>query len=144
MGTKRLGKLDAQYQFLLNPYTDVRLSKCPRCNRLTHYRKFALFIHVNDWGPLVLGKTCRYCTPCELIMVHRDELESELERSAAPLIVRGMDRGYLVVGTVDRQVWQKWLNSNECNMGDIFAHMADFKENLELRVAENRWQQHNA
>ena len=67
---RRLGKLPPRYLFILNPYTDARFSKCPRCERPTHLRKFALFILIDDWGPLVLGKTCRYCTRCELIIAH--------------------------------------------------------------------------
>ena len=31
MARARMGKLKPRYSFLLNPYTDVRLSKCPRC-----------------------------------------------------------------------------------------------------------------
>jgi hypothetical protein len=50
-----------RYFFILNPYSDVRVSKCPKCNRATSTRKFALFIHVDGFGPLALGKTCRYC-----------------------------------------------------------------------------------
>src|SRR5258708_5050969 len=49
-----------RYSFILNPYRDVRLSKCPLCQRLTHGRKFALFIHLAKAHPVVLGKTCRY------------------------------------------------------------------------------------
>jgi len=74
MARERIGKLAPRYTFLLNPYSDVRLSKCPRCGRPTHSRKFALFVHVEGFGPLVLGKTCRYCTHCELVIAHRDEL----------------------------------------------------------------------
>src|SRR5690242_8360668 len=100
MARDRVGKLPPRYNLLLNPYTDVRLSKCPRCGRLTHPRKFALFIHVEGFGPLVLGKTCRFCTPCELVIVHRDELEAELARSPAHLTPGDAEGRYLVLGTV--------------------------------------------
>ena len=81
MAKKRIGKLPPRYSFMLNPYTDVRLSKCPRCQKLTYLRKFALFIHIDAWGPMALGKTCRYCARCELIMAHQDELEAQLAHS---------------------------------------------------------------
>jgi hypothetical protein len=45
---KRLGKLPPRYLFILNLYADVRLSKCPRRQKLTHLRKFALFIHIYE------------------------------------------------------------------------------------------------
>src|SRR5262249_29715675 len=78
MAKNRIGKRPPQYSFILNPYSDVRLSKCPKCERPTHPRKFALVIHIQNWGPLVLGKTCRYCTRCQLIIAHQDELEAEM------------------------------------------------------------------
>ena len=79
------GQLPERYSFLLNPYTDTRLSKCPRCEKPTHPRKFALFIHIEQWGPLTLGKTCRYCSTCELIIVHQDELEAQLAQTFSQL-----------------------------------------------------------
>lgn len=78
MARKRIGKLPARYAFLLNAYPTERLSKCPLCHRPTHARKFALFLHLEEWGPMVLGKTCKYCARCELIIAHQQELESEL------------------------------------------------------------------
>lgn len=46
----RIGKQPPRYSFMLNRYSDVRLSKCPRCRKPTHLRKFALFIHIDGWG----------------------------------------------------------------------------------------------
>src|SRR5205823_2457385 len=75
----RLGKLPPRYGFILNPYSDVRVSRCPKCQKPTHPRKFALFILIESCdAPLILGKTCGYCTGCELIVAHQDELEAEL------------------------------------------------------------------
>src|SRR5262245_15866292 len=104
-----IGKLPPRYSFLLNPYSDIRVSKCPRCNRPTHPRKFALLVHIDKWGPLALGKTCRYCTPCELVIVHQDELEAELAHSFAKIAPDAVGNEYLVVGTMDKKVWQRGL-----------------------------------
>jgi hypothetical protein len=134
---KTVGKLKPRYSFLLNPYTDIRLSKCPGCQRLTHPRKFALFIHIDGWGPLILGKTCRYCTRCELIIAHRNELEAQLAHGPAALTPKPDGSGYFVVGTVDRKVWQKGLEKGT-PMNTILEHMADFKEHLNLHV-EGGW-----
>ena len=46
----KIGKLPQRYSLLLNSHEDVRLSKCPKCQKLTHLRKFALFIHIDEWG----------------------------------------------------------------------------------------------
>src|SRR5262249_41104681 len=139
MARSKVGKLKPRYSLLLNPYTDVRLSKCPRCERLTHLRKFPLFIHVEGWGPLVLGKTCRYCTPCQLIMAHRDELEAELARSPAQLAPDARGKGYLVIGTVERKLWKKGLEGTGTPLGEFLDHLADFKKQLDLHGEPGGW-----
>jgi hypothetical protein len=136
---KRIGKLPARYLFLLNPYVDVRLSKCPKCGRLTHKRKFALLIHADGWGPLALGKTCRYCARCELIMAHKDELDAEMAYSMARLAPETLGREYLVLGTVDRKVWQRGLEGEGHSLGDAMEHVAEFKDVLKLEVDPGGW-----
>jgi hypothetical protein len=135
----RIGKRPARYSFLLNPHVDIRLSKCPRCDRLTHHRKFALFIHVEGWGPLILGKTCRYCTPCELIMAHRDELEAELAQEPAHFVPCAPGQGYLILGTVERKVWQNGLAGRGTPLDEILEHTADFKTHFDLHVEPGGW-----
>ncbi len=139
MARARVGRLMPRYSFLINPYSDVRLSKCPRCHDLTHLRKFALFIHVEGWGPVILGKSCRYCTPCELIMAHRDELEAELARSPAQFAPTEAGKGYLVLGTVERKEWEKELKGSGISLEDTLKHMADFKKHFDLHVEPGGW-----
>ncbi|HEX2208026.1 MAG TPA: hypothetical protein VHG93_10125 [Longimicrobium sp.] len=82
---------------------EVRWSRCPRCEKLTHYRKFPLLIHIDGVGLLTLGKTCRYCTPCEFIIANQSELEEQL-------VITCEERGfpeqvgnpYTVFATVER------------------------------------------
>lgn len=100
---KRLGKMPPRYSFILNQYPTERLSKCPKCNKATYPRKFALFIHIDKWGPLVLGKTCKYCSKCELIIAHQDELESQLAYNFSRLAPEVIGNDYLVMGTMDRK-----------------------------------------
>jgi hypothetical protein len=139
MARATVGKLKPRYSFLVNPHVDVRLSKCPRCERPTHLRKFARFVHVEGWGPLVLGKTCRYCTPCELIMAHQHELEAELAQSPARLALRPGGDDYLVVGTVERKVWLKGLEGSGTAMAEILEHTADFKKYFDLHYEPGGW-----
>jgi hypothetical protein len=116
MAKKRIGKLPPRYSFILNPYADVRLSRCPRCQKLTYLRKFALFIHIDVWGPMALGKTCRYCSRCELIMAHQDELEAQLAHSFSqcprshrqPISGAGDDRQEGLEGGTGREWWATW------------------------------------
>jgi hypothetical protein len=109
MGKYKLGRLPPRYPFILNPYEYTRLSKCPRCQKLTHMRKFVLFILIEGWGPLALGKTCRYCTPCELIIAHKNELEDELVGFFEGRWPDVIGNPYIVLGTVEKQRWKKWL-----------------------------------
>jgi hypothetical protein len=136
---KRIGKLPPRYSFLLNPYSDVRLSKCPTCNKPTHPRKFALFVHIDGWGALALGKTCRYCTPCELIIVHQDELEAELAHSLGTLAPEVVGNDYMVLGTLDKRLWRQGLEGRGQPLDEMLAHVADFKKVLELHVEPGGW-----
>jgi hypothetical protein len=139
MAREHIGKLKPRYSLLLNQYSDVRLSKCPRCERPTHPRKFPLLINVDGWGLLVLGKTCRYCTPCELVIVHRDELEAELAHGPARLAPDAHGRGYLTLGTVDRKVWQKGLTGGGPQLDDVLEHTAEFKKHYDLHYEPGGW-----
>lgn len=90
MAENRFGQLPPRYTFALNPYQDARFSKCPKCNRATYLRKFPLLIHIDEYGPIVLGKTCRYCSKCEFIIVHQDELEDILTAMFAERELEGI------------------------------------------------------
>lgn len=139
MARKRIGTQPPRYSFLLNPYPDVRLSKCPTCDRPTHPRKFALLIHADGWGPLVMGKTCRYCTRCELVIAHKDELDAELALSTARLAPAAVGREYVVLGTMDRKVWQRGLRGEGQPLTDALEHVAEFKKHLQLEVDPGGW-----
>lgn len=134
MKKDRIGKLPPRFTFILNQHEQTRLSKCPLCQRPTHMRKFALLIHIEDWGLLTLGKTCRYCTPCELIIAHKDELEDELvgvfERHAPEVI----GNPYFVLGTVDKERWKASLGQGGQLVSQLLEHMADFKKMLDLKL----------
>ncbi len=139
MTRKRLGKLPPRYSFLLNPYRDVRLSKCPKCNRSTRLRKFALFIHIDGFGPMALGKTCRYCPPCDLIIAHQDELEHELTVAFESRNPDVIGNEYMVLGIVDRKAWRKGLKGEGNDVGEMLDQIADFKEELELEYEPEGW-----
>lgn len=131
---KSIGGQKPRYSFLLNPYIDVRLSKCPKCDRLTHGRKFALFVHIKEYGPLVLGKTCRYCTPCEMVIAHKDELDAELAVNLGRIAPQAVGNEYLVLGTIDKKVWEQGLRGGGGQLGDFLEHLAEFKKHLDLEV----------
>lgn len=139
MANTKIGKLPRRYSFILNPYPNERLSKCPKCHRPTHLRKFALLIHIDEWGLMALGKTCRYCTRCELIIAHQDELEAELAYSLGKIAPRVIGNKYMVVGTVEKSIWQSGLTGSGIDIGEVLKHTADFKKVLDLEVEPGGW-----
>lgn len=132
--TRQLGKMPRKHIFILNPYTDARFTRCPMCEEKTKLRKFALFIHIDPMKPLVLGKTCRYCPDCDLLIVHQDELEAQLEAIFAERDPDLVGSDYLVMGTVERKTWREGLKEVK-TITEMLAHLHDFKEvrTLELR-----------
>jgi hypothetical protein len=139
MASTRIGKLSPRYSFMLNPRAEVRLSKCPKCQKRTHLRKFALFIHVDGWGPMALGKTCRYCSACELIMAHQDELEAELAHSFGRIAPEIIGNEYVVLGTIDKKVWRAGLEGRDRDFAEILEHVADFEKEYDLVYEPGRW-----
>lgn len=139
MATQKIGKLPRRYGYMLNPYADLRLSKCPKCEKVTHKRKFALFIFVDPLGPIILGKECRYCSRCELIMVHQDELEAELKFQLSNIAPEMIGNDYHVLGTVDKKVWKKALEGEQPPFKEVLKHMADFKKYYDLDYQPAGW-----
>src|SRR4029453_14659456 len=117
----------------------MRRKKRPPCQKRARLRKFALFIHIDEWGPMALGKTCRYCSRCELIMAHQDELEAQLAHSFSQLAPEVRGNEYLVLGTVDKKVWKKGLAGGGGTLSEILEHVADFKRVLKLEVDPGGW-----
>ena len=139
MASTRIGKLPPRYSFLLNSYSEVRLSKCPKCQRPTHLRKFVLLVHIERWGLMALGKTCRYCSSCELIMVQQDELEAELAHSVDQIAPEVVGNKYMVLGTVKKKSWQAGLSGRPQPLGEMLKHVADFKKAYDFEYEPGGW-----
>jgi len=135
----RIGKLPPRYSFILNQHQDTRLSKCPVCGKATFARKFAFLLHIEGLGFLALGKTCKYCAKCELIMVHQDELEAELAYNVGRVAPEIVGNEYLVIGTVDKAAWQQGLRGNGHTINEMFEHLADFKKVYDLQIEPGGW-----
>jgi len=129
-----IGKLPPRYTFILNPHTDARFTRCPNCGQKTKQRKMPLFIHVEPLNPVVLGKTCRYCPDCDLLIVHQDELEAQLEALFAERDPSLIGNDYLVLGTVERQAWREGMKQPK-GIQEMLEHLHIFKE---VRTIEYR------
>jgi MinD superfamily P-loop ATPase len=136
---KKFGKLKPRYSFILNKYQDFRASKCIKCDKPTFLRKFALLIHIDDAGLITLGKTCRYCAKCELIVVHQNELEAELAYKFETLKPEAIGNDYLVLGTVEKKFWQQQLIQANTSLEELLKHTADFKKYLDFEYQPAGW-----
>lgn len=65
--TKRVGGLPPRYGFMLNPYPDQRVWRCPLCERKIGQHKVPLLIHVDPLHLIALNYTCRFCRTCDLL-----------------------------------------------------------------------------
>lgn len=137
MTTPKLGKQAPRYKFFLNPYQDARFTRCPSCEAKTRQKKLPLVIHIDDWGMIVVNKTCRFCTGCQLLIAHQDHLEVNLaaffEKHASDVV--GND--YLVIGTVDRPDWKLGMHT-PTSANEMIDHLHDFKDVLYFEMSP-RW-----
>lgn len=144
MGKKRknkseqLGHLPPQHDFFLNPHTDARFTRCPKCEAATKLRKKPLMIFIEPMQPLTLNKTCRYCPACDLLIVHKDELDELIRKVCLQNFPNLLGHEYFVVGTVERKAWKEGYQG-EVKVDDIFATLHDFKRYLEFEPPRYVW-----
>ena len=139
MKPKNIGKLKPRYSLILNQYADFRASKCIKCDKQTFLRKFALLIHIDDSGLIALGKTCRYCAKCELIVVHRNELEAELADKFQVLKPEIIGNDYFILGTVNKKFWQNEMREQSASFEELIKNTADIKKYLDFEYQPAGW-----
>ena len=121
-----------RYRFFLNPYSDARFSRCPECDRSTRIVKLPIFIHVDPDNPVVLNKSCRFCSGCDLLIAHKDELESQLANMFFQRRPDVIGNEYLVIGTFDKTDWERG-RKHPVEFDEIASLLYVFKEVLETR-----------
>lgn len=134
-----LGKLPPRYNFVLNPYPDMRVSSCPFCGQKTGQRKTPLLIHIEPHHLIALNYTCRYCVACDLLVAHKHEIEhllASLFSQSAPAVV---GNEYLIIGTVEKATWRQGLQ-NPGSLQEMLLHTSDFAACYkELRATRPGW-----
>jgi len=124
---KRIGKQKPRYRFFLNPYSDVRFTRCPQCDGKIRQRKLPLFIYIDPMQPLVLNKTCRYCPYCDLLIAHKDDLEDLLAQIFTIHNPKVVGHDYLVIGTLDKPDWKR-IEGQQPPGTEILEVLHDFKD----------------
>ena len=134
----QFGFLDPKYNYSLNPYPDLRFSKCPVCEGKTGQRKLPLLIHVDPKHLIALNYTNRYCHRCDMLIGHRHEIEhllTEVFFQYNPMVI-GND--YLLIGTVEKKAWREGLSQPQ-PINETLPHVHDFKSYEELRMTMAGW-----
>lgn len=135
----RLGKLPPRYNFVLNPYPDERLSRCPFCGQKTGQRKIPLLIHVDPMYPFALNYTCRYCHNCDLLIAHKHEIEHLLTEMFKRYDPSAIGNDYLIYGTLEKKTWREGLTQPQ-TIEDALSHASDFVTYYEeLRMRRAGW-----
>ena len=134
----QLGKQPPRYRFFLNPYEDMRFTRCPQCEGKTKLRKLPLVIHIDPMLPLALNKTCRYCPYCDLLIAHQDELESLLTAIFSVHNPEIVGNDYLVIGTMDRPEWKRGTQ-DQLPLKDLLEVLLDFKEVVTFKIVGGGW-----
>jgi hypothetical protein len=88
---------------------------------------------------MALGKTCRYCSSCEIVMVSRKELEAEIARGLSRVAPEVIGKDYLVLGTIEKRIWQHGLGSPGKTIAEMLKHVADFKHQYDLDYKPGGW-----
>ncbi len=133
-------KPEKRYRFFLNPYDDMRFTSCPQCGVKMRQRKLPLSLFIEPKYPFILNKTCRYCPGCDLLIAHRNDLESLLAAIFAERAPQAIGNDYHVLGTVDRAYWREGFNApNHETWKPLPEVLHEFKRVLSFTVEPAHW-----
>jgi hypothetical protein len=128
-----------RYNFILNPYPDQRLSRCPMCDGKTGQRKRPLLIHIDPRHLIALNYTCRYCPACDLLIAHKHEIEHLLYCMFSENAPSAIGNEYLMLGTVERAAWREGVTQPKTPR-EMLSHTSLFKTYYEeLRMTASGW-----
>jgi hypothetical protein len=134
---QRLGALPPQHDFFLNPYQDVRFTRCPKCEGKTKLRKKPLLIGIEPAQIASLNKTCRYCPGCDLLIAHKNELDALVEAMCHQYMPHLLGHDYIVLGTLERKSWRAGVHTY--SMKTVFENLHDFKRDLVFEPLSYGW-----
>ena len=135
----QFGGLAPQYTFMLNPYPDIRVSRCPICEKKTGQRKMPLLIHVDPMYLIALNYTCRYCKICDLLVADKHCIEHMLAEMFYETDACAVGNEYFCIGTVEKSAWREGLHQPKV-FTEMRPHVSDFVNNYkEMRVSRPGW-----
>ena len=135
---KQFGNLPPKYNFSLNPYPELRFSRCPDCHNNTGQRKLPLLIHVAPKNLIALNYTNRYCKHCDMLIGHKHEIEHHLTEMFLKINAEAVGNDYFIFGTVEKQAWRENINQLK-PFNENIDHIYAFKSYQNLRMTMAGW-----
>lgn len=135
----QFGGLAPKYKFALNPYPNLRVSRCPLCEKKTGQRKIPLLIHVDPMYLIALNYTCRYCKTCELLVGNKNAIEHLLAEIFYETDSYAVGNEYLIIGTVEKKDWREGMHHPK-DLAEVQPQTSDFAKYYgEMRVSRHGW-----
>ena len=135
----RFGGLPPKYNFVLNPYPQQRLTRCPFCDEKNGQRKLPLLIHVDPLHLIALNYTCRFCRHCDLLIGRKHEIENLLHLMFERYDPAVIGNDYLILGTVEKKAWREGMKQTKA-IAELLPHASDFVVYYEeLRMKQLGW-----
>ena len=135
---KKFGSLQSKFNFSLNPYPELRFSKCPDCDNKTGQRKLPLFIHVEPRNPISLNYTHRYCSHCDMLIGHKHEIEHYLRMAFEKINPDIIGNNYMLIGTVENKVWKGNI-VQQLPLNELSNYVHDFKSTQIISMDMGGW-----
>ena len=135
---QKFGLLRSKFNFSLNPYPDLRFSKCPFCGKKTGQRKLPLFVHVDPRNPFFLNYTNRYCSRCDMLIGHKHEIEHHLTKTFQQIAPDIIGNDYMLIGTIEKKTWKANIK-DPFPFNEIRNYVHDFKSTETLSMTMEGW-----
>ncbi len=135
---KTLGNLKPMHMFFLNPYEDSRFTKCPKCMNKTKIRKHPFAIHIDPNVIMTLNMSGPYCPTCDLIILHKDKVETLLTLTFEMQQPDILGNDYLIIGVVEREYWRK-ASKKGGTYQELFDNLHDFKKVVVFEPMRPTW-----
>ena len=135
---QQFGHLKPKYNFSLNPYSEVRFSRCPDCQSRTGQRKLPLLIHVDPENLIALNYTNRYCDRCDMLIGHKHEIEHHLAEMFLKINPEVIGNSYRIFATVEKKAWRENMNQPK-QLNEMRQHIHDLKSYQNIRMTMAGW-----
>ena len=130
---KRFGKQKPRFKFFLNPCSDLRFTRCLKCQGEIRQRKLPLLIHIDPLQLFALNKTCHHCPLCDLLIAHQDEIVAYHAAFFTQNKPEVFGNDYLVVGAVGRPDWKNGVSS-AVSVREMLGSVNNFRNVLKVEL----------